>query len=89
MNQLIDQSFLSKDHIQKYNSSVFTRLTNFIQDSNLVMGTDTLDIEDYFIYDSNTQTLYYDADGSAFGAKVEFVQVVIINSLSSADFSVI
>ncbi len=53
------------------------------------MGMDAQDSDDYLIYDSNTQTLYYDADGNAEVAKVAFVQVVGINSLSSADFSVI
>jgi Ca2+-binding RTX toxin-like protein len=69
--------------------TIFTRFTNSIQDSNLVIGMDAQDSDDYLIYDSNTQTLYYDADGSALGTKVAFVQVVGINSLSSADFSVI
>ncbi len=69
--------------------TIFARFTNAVQDSNLVMGMDPQDTDDYLIYDSNTQTLYYDADGNAVGAKVAFVQVVGINSLSSADFSVI
>ncbi len=69
--------------------TIFTRLTNSVQDSNLVIGMDAQDSDDYLIYDSTTQTLYYDSDGSAFGAKVAFVQVVGINSLNSADFSVI
>lgn len=69
--------------------TIFTRFTTSVQDSNLVIDMDAQDSDDYLVYDSNTQTLYYDADGSAFGAKVAFAQVVGINSLSSADFSVI
>ncbi len=69
--------------------SIFTLFSNAIQDSNLVMGMDAQDSDDYLIYDSNTQTLYYDADGNAAVAKVAFVQFVGINSLNSGDFLVI
>ena len=69
--------------------TIFTRFTSAVQSSNLVIGTDAQDSDDYLIYDSNTQTLYYDADGNTAGAKVAFAQLVGVNSLSSSDFSVI
>ena len=68
---------------------IFTRFTNTVRDSNLIIGTDAQDSDDYLIYDSNTQTLYYDADGNSVGAKVAFAQLIGVNSLSSADFSII
>ena len=69
--------------------TIFTRFTSAVQSSNLVIGTDAKDGDGYLIYDSNTQTLYYDANGNAAGAKVAFAQLVGVNSLSSSDFSLI
>ena len=69
--------------------TIFMRFTSAVQDSNLVVGTEAQDNDDYLIYDSNTQTLYYDADGNAVGAKVAFAQLIGVNNLSSSDFSLI
>jgi uncharacterized delta-60 repeat protein len=69
--------------------TIFTRFTSAVQSSNLLIGIDAKDSDDYLIYDSSTKTLYYDADGNAVAAKVAFAQLVGVNSLSSSDFSLI
>ena len=47
------------------------------------------DANDFLLYDTTTGKLFYDADGNGAGAKVEFVTLVGIPALTSADFSVI
>ncbi len=69
--------------------TIFTRINSAVLDGNLITGTNAQDSDDYLIYDSNTQTLFYDADGNALGAKVAFAQLIGVNSLSSSDFSLI
>lgn len=69
--------------------TIFTRFTSAVESSNLVIGIDAKDSDDYLIYDTSTKTLYYDADGNAAGAKVAFAQLIGVSSLSSSDFSLI
>ena len=57
----------------------------FVANAGAVAG----DANDFLLYDTNTGKLFYDADGNGAGAKVEFVTLVGIPTLTSADFSVI
>jgi Ca2+-binding RTX toxin-like protein len=65
-------------------AKVFTKLTGSsagtaITAGNLVVGVGTTakanDTNDYLIYDTGTDMLYYDADGNGSGAPVAFVKV--------------
>ena len=47
------------------------------------------DANDFLLYDTTTGKLFYDADGTGAGAKVEFVTLVGIPALTAADFSII
>jgi len=39
---------------------------------NFIVGTKSLDSNDYLVYNPSNQTLYYDADGSGRGKMVAF-----------------
>ena len=43
-----------------------------ISSQNFIVGTKALDSNDYLVYNSSNQTLYYDADGSGKGKMVAF-----------------
>ena len=45
-----------------------------ISSENYIVGTKALDSNDYLVYNSSNQTLYYDADGSGKGKMVAFCQ---------------
>jgi Ca2+-binding RTX toxin-like protein len=51
-------------------------------------GGNAVDANDYILYDSATGNLFYDADGSGAGAKVQFGALVgLIGALDSSDFT--
>ena len=54
-------------------------------------GATALDSNDYLVYDTTSDLLYYDADGSGTGAPVAFVKVELTGTAASvfADFVVV
>lgn len=50
---------------------------------------DALDANDFVLYETDTGKLFYDADGSGAGAKVQIATLVGLPALTSADFLVI
>jgi Ca2+-binding RTX toxin-like protein len=63
--------------------------------ANLVVGegetAKAKDVDDYLIYDTTTDLLYYDADGSGAGAAVAFAKVELLGTAapSSGDFLIV
>jgi Ca2+-binding RTX toxin-like protein len=66
-----------------------------IATDNLIVGAGATakakDGDDYLVYDTNTDMLYYDADGNGSGAAVAFVKVELIGTAAPAfgDFVVV
>ena len=52
-------------------------------------GAVALDSNDFLIYDKTNGSLYYDADGSGAGARVEIVSLTGIPALTPADFVIV
>jgi len=79
-------------------AKIFSKFTgssagSAITAGNLVMGSGAtaLDSNDYLVYDTTSDLLYYDADGSGTGAPVAFVKVELTGTAASvfADFVVV
>ncbi len=71
-----------------FSSSIFSKLVGDADlTDNFVLGKKAQDSNDYLIFDSAKQMLYYDADGSGKGAATAVVKLAGINSLdASHDF---
>ncbi len=54
-----------------------------------VLGSGNVDSSDRIIYDQASGRVYYDADGSGSGAKVQFAAVTAGTVLTAADFFII
>jgi Ca2+-binding RTX toxin-like protein len=66
--------------------SIFTKLPDTIHSNgnladNLVIGSKALDSNDYLIFNPQTHTLSYDADGSGAGKAVAFVVLTGVNTI--------
>jgi Ca2+-binding RTX toxin-like protein len=74
-------------------NSIFTKLTTpgVLAAGNFVFGAGAIasDINDYLIYDTTDGSLYYDADGNDAIARVEFVSLTGIPTLTAANFAII
>jgi Ca2+-binding RTX toxin-like protein len=84
--------FNPADDTIKLENAIFTKLTTvgILNAANLVIGTVALDANDYFIYNSNTGALFYDADGNGAGAAI---QIAVLGTsthptISNLDFVV-
>ena len=87
-----DKIVLSAEVMSKFNGSVGS---GAIVADTLVIGAGdaarATDINDYLIYDTATDLLYYDADGSGKGAAEAFAKVELIGTAAPAfgDFLVV
>ena len=72
-----------------FSQAVFTALGASVDAGELVLGTAALDADDYLIYDTATQRLYYDADGNGLGAQVRIADFTGVPSLTAADFEMV
>jgi Ca2+-binding RTX toxin-like protein len=79
------------DTIQLENA-IFAKLTatGVLGSGNFVKSTtgNAVDSNDFILYETDTGKLFYDADGSGAGAKVQFATLALNLSLTSADFVV-
>ena len=73
-------------------NSIFTKLTTTgaLSSSNFRASTsgNAADSNDYVLYETDTGSLFYDADGSAAGAKVLIAKLTNLAGLTSADIFV-
>ena len=82
--------FVSADDTIVLSHSVFSAISvGTLSASSFVVGTSAGDADDRIIYDSATGAVYYDADGSGGGAKVQFAKLVAGTVLTSDDFNVV
>ncbi len=92
-NKDIITDFGSLVDIIRLDNSTFTKLTApgalsaeyFVSGA----GAKALDSNDYLLYDTNDGSLYYDADGNGAGAKIEFVSLTGIPSLTADDIVIV
>lgn len=74
-------------------NAIFTGLTTLgaLSTANFITGAGAvaLDSNDFLVYDTTDSSLYYDADGSGVGARIEFVSLTGIPTLTAADFVVV
>ncbi|MBK8816585.1 MAG: VCBS repeat-containing protein [Methylococcaceae bacterium] len=77
----------------RLDNSIFTQLTSTgtLSAENFVSRADAkaLDSNDYLLYDTDNGSLYYDADGNGAGAKIEFVSLTGIPSLTAGDIVIV
>jgi Ca2+-binding RTX toxin-like protein len=66
-----------------------SQLRNVSTDNFLVLGNHLQDANDYLIYNDQTGSLYYDADGSGKGAMIEFANLSNHADLTYADISIV
>jgi Ca2+-binding RTX toxin-like protein len=83
--------FTARDDTIRLENAIFTALTrtgtlnaNFFR-----LGTAAADNNDYIIYDENSGSLWYDADGNGAGAQVLFATLTNNETLTRNDFVVI
>ena len=83
--------FTARDDTIRLENAIFTALTrtgtlnaNFFR-----LGTAAVDNNDYIIYDENSGSLWYDADGNGAGAQVLFATLTNNETLTRNDFVVI
>jgi len=55
--------------------------------TNLVIGTNALDADDYLVFDSASQVLSYDADANGIGAAIPIAQLTGVSTLVFTDFT--
>ena len=76
---------LSLDEIH-FNGSIFTSLSSGITAENFVQAASASEADDYLIYNTSNNYLYYDADGSGVGAMIHIATLnVDITSYTSFD----
>jgi Ca2+-binding RTX toxin-like protein len=84
--------FLSGTDELELEDAIFTAFAGPIQVAagNLVQGAGAvaLDGDDFLVYDTTTDTLYYDADGNFGGTAVALAQLTGVASLTVNDFTV-
>lgn len=89
---IISDFDVTSDNIQLENI-VFAKLTTpgVLASGNFVSGANSvaLDIDDFLIYNTTTGTLSYDADGNGAGAKIDFLTLIGMPVLTSADVVII
>ena len=56
--------------------------------TNLVIGTNALDADDYLVFDSASQVLSYDADANGIGAAIPIAQLTGVSTLVFIDFTI-
>jgi Ca2+-binding RTX toxin-like protein len=89
---IIDYSGVGTDGDDRIllDDAVFTGMALGALDPNaFVAGSAALDADDRIIYDASTGALYFDADGSGAGAKVQFATLDGSPALTAGDFFVI
>ena len=64
--------FTAGEDTLQLSSDVFRKLASGISEENLAFGTKAVTAEHFLIYDKNTGSLYYDADGAGAGAAIKF-----------------
>ncbi len=78
-----DKIVLNDDH--------FTALTSSITTNNLIVGAGATasDANDFLIFDTTTNTLKYDADGSGVGVAVNVAVLTGVSTIAISDFVVV
>jgi Ca2+-binding RTX toxin-like protein len=92
VDTIIDYSGVGTDGDDRIllDDAVFTGMTlGALDPGAFVVGTAALDADDRIIYDTSTGALYFDADGSGAGAKVQFAILDGAPALTAGDFFVI
>jgi Ca2+-binding RTX toxin-like protein len=69
--------FVSGEDVLVISKKIAKKLSKFTED-NFVYGDKALDSNDYLIFNSENNTLYYDADGS--GTKSDAVAIVVVGT---------
>jgi Ca2+-binding RTX toxin-like protein len=91
-NRDIITDFSVADDTVELSKYLFTSLApGNLSTANFVSGANASpkDSDDYVIYDTNTGSLYYDANGNGSGGSVKFVTLTGIPGLTVADFVVV
>lgn len=78
-----DKIQLNRDAFSALSTSLSA--ANFKQGAGAVASTAT----EFLVFDSTSHTLYYDADGNGAGAQVAIVTLTGVNTLATADFSIV
>jgi uncharacterized delta-60 repeat protein len=65
------------------------QLRNISTDNFLVLGDRLQDVNDYIIYNDQTGSLFYDADGSGRGMMIEFANLSNYAALTYSDISIV
>jgi len=81
--------FTSGEDTLQLHGHVFRKLFDGISEENLAFGTKAVTAEQFLIYDKNTGSLYYDADGSGSGAAIKFATLSGKPDLTVDDFQII
>ena len=81
--------FTAGEDTLQLSSDVFRKLAGGISEENLAFGTKAVTAEHFLIYDKNTGSLYYDADGSGAGAAIKFATLSGKPDLTVDDFQII
>ncbi len=71
--------FVSGEDWLSLDKKLFKKLAKSFTEDNLVYGDKALDNNDYLIFNSDNNTLYYDADGS--GTKASAVEIVVVGTM--------
>jgi Ca2+-binding RTX toxin-like protein len=69
--------------------SIFSKIGNALEATELRLGTAAADANDFVIYDRDTGKLYYDANANGSGGQTLFAQVSIGTLLDTSDFSML
>ncbi|OAM53243.1 hypothetical protein A7981_07565 [Methylovorus sp. MM2] len=88
-NVSVITDFVSDDDTIQLQIDLFTKLAAGVTEDNLAFGTKATTLEHYLIYDINTGSLYYDADGSGAGAAIKFATLSNKPTIDADDFQVI
>jgi Ca2+-binding RTX toxin-like protein len=81
--------FTSGEDTIELSGYVFRKLFDGISEENLAFGTKATTAEHFLIYDKNTGSLYYDADGSGSGAAIKFATLSSKPDITVDDFQII
>lgn len=75
--------FVSGEDWLSLNKKLFKKLAKSFTEDNLVYGEEAIESNDYLIFNSDNNTLYYDADGS--GTKSSAVEIVVVGTMIDFD----
>ncbi len=71
--------FVSGEDVLVISKKIAKKLAKNFTEDNLVYGDKAQDANDYLIFNSENNTLYYDADGS--GSKISAVDIVVVGTM--------